>query len=116
MDANNRRTRDIRERKTLTDKKVSLIKELHGEEPEEQSALIKRESEKINKEVNRFIEILRKTKEFDGEILKQFLETNASIIEKYSPLMYEENAKDLTNLKPEEIKEKCCPIFIPINE
>ncbi len=30
--------------------------------------------------------------------------------------MYEENAKDLTNLKPEEIKEKCCPIFIPINE
>jgi hypothetical protein len=105
----------LKSAKILSDKKTSLIRELHEEEPEEQEALIKSANKKIDDEVRRFIEIMQKTKECDGEILKQLLESNASIIKKYSPLMYEENAKDLTNLSPEEIKKKCCPVFIPIN-
>lgn len=101
--------------KILSDKKTSLIKELNEGKLEEQEALIKRANEKIDEEVHRFIEILRETTKCDEEGLKHLLKSNASIIKKYSPLMYEENTKDLTNLTPEEIKEKCCPVFIPIN-
>ena len=101
--------------KILYDKKTSLIKELYEEKPEEQEALIKRANEKIDEEIHRFIEFLQETAKCDGEELKHLLKSNASIIKKYSPLMYEENAKDLTNLTPDQIKEKCCPVFIPID-
>ena len=99
--------------KTLTEKKESSIRELYEEDLKKQKKFIKEETKKINGETQKFIELLQKIRECEGESLKQLLESNVSIIKKYSQLMYDENANDLANLTPEEIKEKCCPVFIP---
>jgi hypothetical protein len=101
--------------KALTEKKVSSIRELFEEDLEKQKELIEEESRKINVETQKFIELLQKIRTCEEESLKQLLESDISIIKKYSPLMYEEIAKDLANLTQEEIKEKCCPVFIPID-
>lgn len=103
---------------SLSEKKISPLVALFDDDLEEQKTLtniIKKEKKKIGEEAQRFIEILQEITRCDGEGLKNLLKNNASIIKKYSPLMYEENAKDLANLTPEEIKEKCCPIFIPMD-
>jgi|GEM_PF-911099 len=97
----------------LFDKKASLIKELYGDEPKEQQVSLEKEKNKIKDEAHKLIEILQKIKDCDDESLKQVLENNNYIIKKFSPLMYEENTKDLANLTSMEIKEKCCPVFIP---
>jgi len=102
----------------LTEKKISpLVALLDGdlEKQETLTNIIENERKKIDDEARKFIEILQETTKYDGEGLKNLLKSNVSIIKKYSPLMYEENAKDLANLTPEEIKEKCCPVFIPMD-
>jgi tetratricopeptide (TPR) repeat protein len=104
--------------KDLAEKRISPLVALFDENLEKQKTLksiIENEKKKIDEETQRFIDILLETKKCEGEVLKSLLKNNASIIERYSPLMYEENAKDLENLTPEEIKEKCCPIFISTN-
>lgn len=111
--------REILERaNNLTEKTISSLVALFDEDLEKQETLtniIESEKKKIDEEARKFIEILQETTKCDGEELKNLLKSNASIIKKYSPLMYEENAKDLANLTPKEIKEKCCPVFIPID-
>jgi predicted amidohydrolase len=50
----------------------------------------------------------------DRKEIKTLIETNRSLIEKYSPLM-NESTLNLNNLDFEEIKEKCRSILIPAN-
>ncbi len=108
----------IERKKNKIEKRISHIEELIDDDLETKNtltAIIQKEMNKINEESRTFIGILQKIKEYEGERLKSLLESNALIIKKYSPLMYEEMAKDLGNLTPAEVKEKCCPVYIPIN-
>jgi len=74
------------------------------------------EKDNIKKEdTEEFLSLIRNINTCtDRKELKNLIEKNRSLIEKYSPLMHE-NTENLNNLDLEEIKEKCRCVLIPAN-
>jgi len=59
-----------------------------------------------------FLELLKMINTCDDRHeLKRLLADNGELIRKHSPLMHE-NTRNLANLKPDEIKEKCAHIVV----
>lgn len=82
-------------------------------DPKEQKQLIYEKEKSIKGSIQEFRNLLNEINTCNKENLKIALENNGELIKKYSSLMYEKNIKSLKNLKLDEIKNKCCIIFVP---
>lgn len=91
---------------------IEAIKRIYDNLEEQKNLIIKKE-ENTKNNIQTLINLFNKVKVQDGENLKKLLETNRNLIEKYSPLMYQKNIKNIKNLKFNEIKNKSCIIFVP---
>lgn len=101
----------------MMEKSRLSIREIYKEEAEKQNYEVEKINQKIKAEAREFIKLINliiDAKTCDDVKMKAIL-NSVSLIKQYSPLMYEENAKDLKDLDLKEAIEKCYPIFIPNN-
>lgn len=82
-------------------------------DPEEKKKFISEKEKSTTESIQAFTNLLSRIKDYNKEDLKSVLETNSELIKRYSFLMYEKNIKNLKNLKLNEIKNKCCVIYVP---
>lgn len=108
----------IEEKELLCKVKADLQKEIDVfnsmvVDPEIQRKFMDEKVKGTEKSIQELICFFNGTTNFNKADLTEFLENKGKLIEKYLPLMYKKNIKNIRNLTLDEIKSKCCVAFIP---